>query len=260
MPYASVNGARLYFEDSGGRGPVLVFSHGNLMDCDMWAPQSSELSTEFRCVTWDERLHSRTEDDGGRYSYWDSAQDLLSLLDQLGMDRAVLVGHSQGGFLSLRAALLAPERVQALVLIDSAGVAWPPEALQQMGRVSAGFREAGPEAVAPVLLEPLLGQPALYGQWLTKWQAQPKERLAEAVQVLMGVDDISSRLPEITAPTLVVHGQADQAIPLPLGMMLCDQIPGTQRLITIPGAGHTPSLTHPEQVNGPLTEFLRKYS
>ena len=259
MSYTSVNGARLYFEDSGGSGPVVVFSHGNLMDRDMWVPQSSELSGEFRCVTWDERLHGRTEDDGTRYSFWDSAQDLLSLLDHLEVDQAVLVGHSQGGFLSLRAALLAPGRVQALVLIDSAGVAWPPEALQQMGEISEGFRGAGPDAVSPVLLEMLLGRPALYGQWLAKWQAQPKERLAEAVQVLMGADDISGRLTEITAPTLVVHGQADQLIPLPLGVMLRDQIPGAQRLITIPGAGHTPSLRHPEQVNGPLAEFLRKY-
>jgi pimeloyl-ACP methyl ester carboxylesterase len=73
MPFASVNGQQLYFEDTGGGGPVVVFSHGNLMNRDMWAPQVEALCSEFRCVTWDERLHGRTKDDGGLYTYWDSA-------------------------------------------------------------------------------------------------------------------------------------------------------------------------------------------
>ena len=107
MPFASVNGQQLYFEDTGGDGPVVVFSHGNLMNRDMWAPQVEALRGEFRCVIWDERLHGRTKDDGGLYTYWDSADDLLGLLDHLGAGQATLAGHSQGGFLSLRAALRA---------------------------------------------------------------------------------------------------------------------------------------------------------
>jgi len=105
MPFAPVNGQQLYFEDTAGTGPVVVFSHGNLMNSQMWAPQVEALRGEFRCVVWDERLHGRTKDDGDLYTYWDSADDLLGLLDHLGVEQATLVGHSQGGFLSLRAAL-----------------------------------------------------------------------------------------------------------------------------------------------------------
>ena len=76
--------------------------------------------------------------------------------------------------------------------------------------------------------------------------------------VLMGVDDISARLGEIPQPALIVHGEADQPIPLPLGLMLRDGLPGALDLIVIPGAGHTPSLTRPGQVNGPLAAFLRQ--
>jgi len=107
MPFASVNGQQVYFEDTGGDGPVVVFSHSNLMNRDMWVPQVEALRGDFRCVTWDERLHGRTKDDGGLYTYWDSADDLLGLLDHLGAGQATLAGHSQGGFLSLRAALRA---------------------------------------------------------------------------------------------------------------------------------------------------------
>jgi pimeloyl-ACP methyl ester carboxylesterase len=140
-------------------------------------------------VVWDARLHGRTKDDGDLYTYWDSADDLLGLLDHLGVEQAALVGHSQGGFLSLRAALRAPERVKALVLIDTAAAAWPQQVLAQMSGVRDGFRDRGPDAVAPVLLGLLLGRPEIHGHWLQAWREQPQQRLADAVAVLMGVDE-----------------------------------------------------------------------
>lgn len=99
MPYADVDGARLYFEDGGGERPAVIFSHGNLMDRDMWAYQTRVLAGDFRLVVRDERLHGRAEDDGRIYTYWDSAVDLIGLLDHLGVRQAALVGHSQARFL-----------------------------------------------------------------------------------------------------------------------------------------------------------------
>src|SRR6516165_7395193 len=101
MPFADVNGQHIYFEDSGGQGAAVIFSHGFLMDCEMFAPQVQELSEEFRCVTWDERGFGQTVATGP-FSYYDSAADCLALLRHLGIDQAVLAGMSQGGFLSLR--------------------------------------------------------------------------------------------------------------------------------------------------------------
>jgi 3-oxoadipate enol-lactonase len=137
-------------------------------------------------------------------------------------------------------------------------VAWPPETLAQMSGIRDRFRDGGLDAVAPVLLGMLLGKPEIYQDWLQVWHEQPQQRLADAVAVLMGVDDISARLGQITQPALIVHGEADQPIPLPLGQMLREALPGALDLIAIPGAGHTPSLTHPDQVNGPLAAFLRQ--
>jgi 3-oxoadipate enol-lactonase len=237
MPYASVNGQELYFEDTGGNGPVVVFSHGNLMNRDMWAAQVAALRDEFRCVAWDARLHGSTKDEGGLYTYWDSADDVLVLLDQLGVEQATLVGHSQGGFLSLRAALRAPERVKALGLIDTAALAWPPETAAQMGGMRDRFRDGGVDAVGPLLLARLLGRPDIHQDWLRVWQEQPSQRLADAVNVLMGVDEISDRLGEITQPALIVHGEDDQANRCRPGQMLRDRLAGALDLIVIPGAG-----------------------
>src|SRR5205809_7354217 len=128
MPFADVNGQHLYFEDSGGPGPAIIFSHGFLMDHEMFAPQVAALSGEFRCIAWDERGFGATPATGP-FTFWDSADDALALLAHLGVERAFFVGMSQGGFLSLRAALRAPNRVRGLALIDSQAGPEPPEAI-----------------------------------------------------------------------------------------------------------------------------------
>ena len=106
MPTSAVNGIQVNYADSGGEGPVVVRSHGLLLDQSMFDAQVAALAPEYRVITWDQRGHGGTPAPGP-FSYWDSARDVLALLDHLGIRRAVLGGMSQGGFLSLRAALLA---------------------------------------------------------------------------------------------------------------------------------------------------------
>ncbi|MFI6683896.1 alpha/beta fold hydrolase [Streptomyces sp. NPDC050485] len=255
MSKAKIGTSLIHHADTGGDGPAVVFSHGNLMDADMWQPHIKRLAPAYRCVAWDARLHGRTQDDGAPYTYWESAADLLALLDELRIERAHLVGHSQGGFTSLRAALLAPTRVASLTLIDTAAVRWPPEALADMAAVRDGLRTHGPDTVGPALLELLLGVPELYPEWLAKWRRQPNGRLADAVGVLMAVDDLTARLGEVRAPALVVHGTDDRPIPPAAGRALAAALPAAT-FVPVPGAGHTPPLTHVEMVHEPLLELL----
>jgi 3-oxoadipate enol-lactonase len=98
MAFADINGQRIRFEDTGGDGTPVVLAHGFLMDREMFAPQVGALSPEFRVITWDERGFGETEFDGQPFTYWDSAQDCLGLLDHLGLDRAVSGGMSRAGF------------------------------------------------------------------------------------------------------------------------------------------------------------------
>ena len=137
MPHADVNGQRIFFEDTGGDGPPVILAHGFLMDHEMFVHQVAALRDDYRVITWDERGFGQTEYGGEPFTYWDSANDCLALLDHLGIERAVVGGMSQGGFLSLRVALTAPERVRALILLDTqAGV-------EHFGRALAhGFRHA----------------------------------------------------------------------------------------------------------------------
>src|ERR1700722_13687743 len=130
MPIAEVNGQRLYYEDTGGLGPPVIFSHGLFMDHEMFAPQVEALKGRYRCITWDERGHAGTASDSlAPFTYYDSADDLAALLARLGIKRAVLAGVSQGGVLSPRAALPHPEIARALVLIDTQAGQEHPERL-----------------------------------------------------------------------------------------------------------------------------------
>jgi 3-oxoadipate enol-lactonase len=258
MPFAEVNGQRLRFEDTGGDGPPVVFSHGFLMDREMFAPQVDALAPEFRVITWDERGHGVTEFDGKSFTYWDSAQDCLGLLDHLGIDGAVLAGMSQGGFLSMRAALLAPDRVRALVLIDTQSGLEDPERLPVYRQMQQTWLEVGPiDDLTNAVAGLIIGDPAVNERWIEKWRQLPPENMREPGDTLFDRDDITDRLGEITCPAIVFHGTADMSIEVELGRQLCQRLSGCTGLVTVEGAPHASNLTHPDEVNGPLLDFLR---
>ena len=115
MPITELNGNKLYYEVTGDGPETIVFSHGAFLDHTLWEHVVANLSDTYRCITWDERGHGMSECNGP-FSYWDAATDALGLMDLVGVESAVLVGMSQGGWLSQRAALAAPERIRGLVL------------------------------------------------------------------------------------------------------------------------------------------------
>lgn len=259
MTTATVNGIDIQYRDSGGDGPAVLFSHGFLMDHTMFDEQVAALADEFRCIAWDERGFGATRATGP-FSYWDSADDALGLLDHLGIDRAVFVGMSQGGFLSLRAALRAPDRVAGLVLIDSAADvddAATIEGYQGMLHVFEHGSADERAAVFEVVSGLILGDAALAAEWIPRWERIDRQQLVIAGGALLGRDDISDRAGEIRCPVLTVHGTADQAITLDRAEQLAAALPDHRGVVTVEGAAHAPNMTHPDQVNAALLGFLR---
>jgi 3-oxoadipate enol-lactonase len=258
MPYANVNGQNIYFEDSGGAGAPVILAHGFLMDHEMFAPQLAALVPEFRIITWDERGFGLTEWDGKPFTYWDSASDCLGLLDHLGIDRAVVGGMSQGGFLSLRAALTAPERVRALVLLDTSADVEPPDTMAANQGMLDMWNAVGPvDQLADAVAALIINEPVENARWIAKWRQSPKELLAEPGRCLVSRDDISPRLGEITCPAIVIHGEEDNGITIDRAKAMAAALPGCDDVVRIPGAAHAANLTHPDLVNPPLLAFLR---
>lgn len=261
MPFAAIRGQNIYYEDSGGSGPALIFSHGFLMDQSMFAPQVELLSPTFRVICWDERGFGRTEWDGKPFTYWDSAADALALLDHLGIDVAIFGGMSQGGFISLRAALLSPERVRALVLFSTQAGVDPPEVLAGHRQMADTWTTAGPvDPLVNTLAGLILGDAKHWQPWVSNWRTIPTEQLRAASECLLARDDITARLAEIKAPAIVFHGTADQAIPIERGEQLAKGLSGCRDFVKVEGAAHATNLTHAEQVNPPLREFLRGFA
>jgi pimeloyl-ACP methyl ester carboxylesterase len=258
MPFALINDHRIYYEDTGGTAPAVVFSHGFVLDRTMWAPQVAALSDRYRCIVWDERGHGMTECRGA-FDFWDSARDCLGLLNHLQIDSAVLVGMSQGGFLSLRAALTAPDKVAGLVIISSATHLFTPEEYEGYKQMAAGWTTLGPQGeLAEAMRGIQFGPDFDWLPWLGKWQSKPPSDWTHSWQSQIDRDDIGGRLAEITCPVGFIHGADDPAFPLSTAHEMSNAIPSSLGVVAIAGAAHGAVLTHPDETTDALTQFLDK--
>lgn len=258
MPVADVRGQRLHYEDSGGVGGPLVLCHGFLMDSEMFGPQVAALAPRHRVITWDQRGHGQTASTAEQFTYWDSADDLAALLDDLGVERAVVGGMSQGGFVGLRFALRYPQRTAGLVLIDTQAGREDPEKSLQYDLMHDVWVGSGPsdQLIAMVAAIIIGNERPESAAWMARWKERDPSTLTFIYRTLMDRDDITGRLGEIKAPSVVIHGTEDVAIDILLAERLCSGLVACQGLILIEGAGHASNLTHPEPVNRAIEAFL----
>jgi len=226
----------------------------------MFDAQVAAFGDDYRCIRWDERGFGDTPANG-EFSYWDSADDAVAVLDACGVDQAVLVGMSQGGFLSIRAALAHPDRVRALVLIDSCADVDDPETIEGYHGMLAGFTSGDPatqQAVAEGVSGLILGDEALAAEWIPRWFANmEKHDLNLAGNALLSRDDVQPRAGEITCPVLAIHGGDDQAISVDRARLLTDAVADSRGVVVVDGAAHAPNMSHPEIVNDALASFLQ---
>jgi pimeloyl-ACP methyl ester carboxylesterase len=264
MTTAQINGQQIFYVDHGAPrdgAPVMILSHGFLMDHEMFDAQVAAFSDRCRVITWDERGFGSTVHDGQPFSYWDSAADVIALMDALGIDRAILGGMSQGGFLSLRAALSAPARVSGLILIDTqAGVDDAETLAGYQGMVDMWMAVGPVPDLANGVAQIIIADQSHHDAWISKWQTLSREGLSDAAGALLERDDISDRLSEIRCPALVIHGTADTAITMERAEALAAGLSGAGPVAKIEGAAHAANLTHPEPVNIAISAFLAAHS
>lgn len=249
---------RIHYLDSGGDGTPVVFGHGFFMDATMFTDQAVALADRCRVLAVDARGHGRTESAAANYDYWDLAEDQLAVLDDAGIGRAHLIGHSQGGFTALRFVLRHPERVASLTLIASEAAANSTEKKRGYDELFALWRSA---AVPPVVLEQLgmqlIGDPEVAAPWAERWAAMEWKDLGPASQALRDRDDVSGRLAEIDVPVLLISGSLDASLSMSGQVALAAGFGSADvTLIEIEGGAHAMNLTHGEAVNRALREFL----
>jgi len=254
---AMVNGATLAYDDTGGDGPVVVLSHGFLMDRTMFDDQVAVLRGTFRVITWDQRGFGDTVYDEQPFTFWDSARDCLGLLDHLDVDRAVFGGMSQGGFIALRVALLAPGRVRGLVLLDTQAGPEDAEVIPlYQGMIDAWVADGPTDELAEASASLIIGDPGLSATWTATWKTRPPRSLRNPGQTLLEREDIADRLGEISAPALVVHGTADVSISMDKADALAAGLEGCAGVVAVEGGTHAANMTHPGPVNDAVLTFL----
>ncbi|MGW4240998.1 alpha/beta fold hydrolase [Nocardia sp. NPDC004722] len=253
--------AQIHYTDTGGDGVPVVFAHGFFMDSTMFDPQLALADEGYRVICWDARGHGQTQAPAGQpFSYWDLARDCLAVMDHAGVDRAVIAGMSQGGYIALRVALTAPERVQSLILLDTAADASTPEEKGDYMFLFSGWCD--PEVpLLPMALQlaPRLigGSQAQQQPWIDKWMSSDRTRIREAADNLINRDSVLERLGEITCPALVLRGEKDPTSTAEKSSDLAAGLVGANGVVaTIAGAGHAANWTHPASTNAALSEFL----
>ncbi len=169
---------------------------------------------------------------------------------------------SQGGFLSLRAALLAPQRVRGLILIDSQAGTEAESSRPGYEQLHQMWLDQGPGPVQEIVAAIILG-PGQWDGWYAKWAGQYAQwapgnlgQLTWPFRCLMDRDDITGRLGEISCPALIVHGSQDAAIPLARAEQMRDGLGVPTTFTLIEGAPHASNITHPGAVNAEIASFL----
>lgn len=240
-----------------GQGPAVVMLHGFFMSTALFDAQARRFADTHTIVRIDSRGHGRTPHGTTPYTFWDQADDVVAVMDAEGIDTAIVAGHSQGGFIALRLALAHPDRVRGIVLLASEPGPSPEAERQSYRDLFAAWDTHGPspELTGP-LAEQIIGEPQVANEWAQIWQSRSDIPVTPAGACLIDRDDITDRLGEITCPALLVRGAEDMAISAERAQPLIDHLPGLVAAVTIPGAAHTPHLTHPHVANTAIAGFL----
>lgn len=255
MPFAEINDNKLYFEDTGGDGPAVIFSHGFTLSHAMWDGVTSILADDYRCISWDSRGHGMSTI-AGPHTEWDLADDVAGLLDHLGIEKAAAVGLSQGGFVTFRFGIRYGDRISAAVFMDTS-----PIRVEPMGphrEMADNWVSGGPigeliEQFAPFQFGPDYDA----STWIQAWQSRSPEEWKVPWDSILQQDTVIDQLGAITCPSLVVHGVVDMAYPYPeVPQVTVDALPDCRGLVGIEGAAHVPAVTHPTEVADALGKFF----
>ncbi len=259
--YATLNGVKVPYTDQG-EGLPLVFLHAFPLSHAMWTPQVEALSSSYRVITLDLRGHGEPELALGNFRLDDYADDVIALLDQLQIPKAVIIGLSMGGYTAFSIVRRYPARVQALVLADTRAQADTEEG--KAGRRAMGevAQKKGASTIATLMIPKLLApstpqeNPELTNRVREMILEAKTESIVTDLMAMADRADSIELLAHITCPTLVIIGEEDQATPVADSRMMADRIPNST-LVIIPKAGHLSNVEQPGPFNEAIETFLK---
>ncbi|HYX69377.1 MAG TPA: alpha/beta fold hydrolase [Terriglobales bacterium] len=259
MPLLENRGAKIYWDEQGQGTPVLLIM-GLGYPSHMWYRTRPVLAARYRTLALDNRGTGRSDMPAGPYSIELMASDAAAVLDAAGTASAHIYGISMGGMIAQEFALQYPKRVRSLILgCTSAGGreaerAEPAARDLLMGRAEMSAEEAA-EAAIPFIYHPSTPRPRIDEDLAVRrpWFPRREAYLAQLQGILAW--EAYSRLSQIRAPTLVIHGDSDRLVPTRNGELIAARIPGA-RLVLLKNASHIYSTDQPEAAQQAALEFL----
>jgi 3-oxoadipate enol-lactonase len=253
MPLSHTNGVDIWYEVTG-EGPALVFIHANPFDHDLWMYQAAHFSTWFRVVGIDLRGYGRSAKVTTPYALEDMCDDVIGVMQDLGIARAICGGCSVGSGIAILLGLDHPDRFDALILVggnSSSGDRYP-QRIEGYRQDLAGYHIKHLRAlVHPQFADSRLGR-HLLNQFVER---QPRLRGEAIAQVFMAGNhtDTTARLPSMKVPTLVINGELDHS--LPAGRKTASLVPDAVHKV-LPGTGHACCIEDPAGFDALVVEFL----
>jgi pimeloyl-ACP methyl ester carboxylesterase len=253
MPTVEVNGARLWYDEAGS-GPALLLLHGGLGDSELWEPVVPLLAERFRVIRTDLRFFGRSTGPAAPWSWHD---DVIGVLDALGVDRVALAGLSLGGRLATEIALEHPDRVSALALVAPglAGHDGRAYTADMEKRYEAAEREGDVDAMREVDLEPWA--PLGVDDRIRRlWHATPDANpLPEGVEPRPAPGaPAKERLGELSVATLVITVSHDPEGFREIGPLIAAEAPNARHVEL--DSDHFVTLREPELVARTLLDFF----
>lgn len=254
-----------YLDSTPGQKELraLVLLHAFPIGANLWEPQMRSIPAGWRLITPDLRgFGGSTELDSlSALSMADYADDVVDLLQELGIARAVIGGCSMGGYAALALYASAPELFEGLILANTRAGADSPEARANRRNMLALVDREGPSGISREMMPKLLGKgtqetnPAAEATVRRLIKQQSPIAIRSAIHRMMHRVDSVPLLAQVSVPTLVITGEEDEMIPVDESRRMAGAIPGA-KLVIIPNAGHLANLEQPDAFNNALSTFL----
>jgi len=244
---------------TAGSGPWVVLAHCLGGSLAVWKHQMDPLARAFHVMAYDARGHGVSGNPGSSYEVTDLADDLVRLMDEIGIERASVVGLSMGGMMAQWLAARHPDRLDKLVLAGTTSH-YEGEGVTMWQQRAAAATSQGLEPLADATME----------RWFTApFRQQHAEQIATIRAIFTGNDaegyalaaealsrfDVRPQLSRVSAPTLVISGDQDQACPPQLGREIAGNVRnGRFELVT--SAAHISNVEQPERFNQLVLDFL----
>jgi pimeloyl-ACP methyl ester carboxylesterase len=240
-----------------GQGAPIILIHGFPFDHTLWDEIAAGLAGHARVILPDLRGFGASPVPDGVYSMRLMAEDIAALMDKLGLRKAVLVGHSMGGYISLAFAQAYPDRVAGLALVTSMAAADTPERRQGRLRLAESVKRKGVKAVIEANLERYSPDPAVREKTRELMLKSQRKGVSAALKGMAERPDYTELLAELKAPCVVIAGTADAIVTAERTREMVQML-SRGWLVEVPGGGHMPMYENPSVLIAALKELLER--